>query len=118
LAININKVKYRDIHRHLLDDVELQVLHEIAKFLKVPHAVQTLLCAEKTPTHFSSSPFWTLEMLRVYQVICLQLKRPISICIVKIGGAKVSHQISPNDYFLRCLTIEKPTSLLQPLLVS
>jgi hypothetical protein len=79
-------VKYKDIHRHLLDDDELLVLRDITSFLKIPHAVQTTLCAEKTPTLSAVLPTYEdlLEMLRAYRVICPQLKRAISICIAKI----------------------------------
>ena len=79
-------MKYKDIHRHLLDDDELQVLRDIASFLKIPHAVQTTLCAEKTPTLSAVLPTYKdlLEMLRAYWVICPQLKRAISVCIAKI----------------------------------
>ena len=64
----------------------LRVLHDISTFLKVPHAVQTILCAEKTPTLSAVLPTYEdlLEMLRSYRVICPQLKRAILICIAKI----------------------------------
>jgi hypothetical protein len=79
-------VKYKDIHQHLFDDVELKTLRDIAEFLKVPHAVQTTLCGEKVPTLSAVLPTYEdlLEMLRAYKVICPQLWSAISICIAKI----------------------------------
>lgn len=79
-------MKYKDIHRHLLDDIELKVLRDIARFLKIPHAVQTTLCAEKTPTLPAVLPTYEdlLEMLRSFRVICPQLCSAISVCIAKI----------------------------------
>ncbi|KAF9471353.1 hypothetical protein BDN70DRAFT_764017, partial [Pholiota conissans] len=86
IDVLLNKVKYKDIHKHLLDDIELQVLHDIAEFLKVPHAVQTTLCGEKTSTLSAVLPTYEdlLEMLRAYKVICPQLRGAISVCISKI----------------------------------
>lgn len=86
IDVLLNKVKYKDIHKNLLDEVELRVLRDIAEFLKIPHAVQTLLCAEKTPTLTSVLPAYEdlLEMLRAYKIICPQLNHTISTCITKI----------------------------------
>jgi hypothetical protein len=82
----LNKVKYRDIHHHLFNDVELKTLQDIVEFLKVSHAVQTTLCGKKVPTLSAVLPTYKdlLEMLRAYKVICPQLLSAISVCIAKI----------------------------------
>lgn len=86
IDVLLNKVKYKDIHWHLLDDTELCVLRDIANFLKVPHAAQMTLCAEKTPTLSAVLPTYEdlLVMLNAYKIICPQLRRAIAVCITKI----------------------------------
>lgn len=86
IDVLLNKVKYKDIHQHLLDDMELCILQNIANFLKVPHAVQTMLCAEKTPPLSAVLPTYEdlLVMLNAYKAICQQLKHAIMACISKI----------------------------------
>ncbi len=71
IDVLLNKVKYKDIHKHLLDEIDLKVLQDIANFLKIPHAVQTLLCAERTPTLATVLPAYEdlLEMLRNFKII-------------------------------------------------
>lgn len=71
---------------NLLDKIELRVLQDIAEFLKIPHAVQTLLCAEKTPTLSCVLPAYEdlFEMLKAYKIICPHLNCAISTCIAKI----------------------------------
>ncbi|KAF4611154.1 hypothetical protein D9613_006646 [Agrocybe pediades] len=86
IDVLLNKVKHKDIHHHLLDDVQLQVLRDIAEFLRIPHAVQTILCAEKTPTLSWVLPRYEdlLDMLHLYRQACPQLQRAISVCVAKI----------------------------------
>lgn len=86
IDVLLNKVKYKDIHWHLLDDTELRILYDIANFLKVPHAVQMTLCAEKTPTLLAILPTYEdlLVMLSSYKIICPQLKCTITVCATKI----------------------------------
>ncbi|KAF9545853.1 hypothetical protein CPC08DRAFT_649252 [Agrocybe pediades] len=86
IDVLLNKVKYKDIHHHLLDDTHLAVLRDIAEFLRIPHAVQTVLCAEQTPTLSWVLPCYEdlLDMLRLYRQACPQLWRAVSVCIAKI----------------------------------
>ena len=74
------------MHKHLLDEIDLKILQDIANFLKIPHAVQTLLCAERTPTLATVLPAYEdlLEMLRNFKIICPRLNRTISTTILKI----------------------------------
>ena len=85
IDVLLNRVKYKDIHRHLLDEIDLKVLQDIANFLKIPHAVQTLLCTE-TPTLATVLPAYEdlLEMLRNFKIICPRLNHAISTTISKI----------------------------------
>jgi len=82
----LNKAKYRDIQKHLLSDMKLQVLRDISRFLSIPHSVQTFLCGEKTPTLSAVLPAYEdlLIMLHDFQAQCPQLKGSIAVCIAKI----------------------------------
>ncbi|KAF9542985.1 hypothetical protein CPC08DRAFT_650017 [Agrocybe pediades] len=82
----LSKAKYIDIKHHLLDETELQVLTDIANFLRIPHAVQTVLCGEKTPTLPHVLPAYEdlLEMLRYFKLKNPQLKTAVAVTILKI----------------------------------
>ncbi|KAF4617427.1 hypothetical protein D9613_006423 [Agrocybe pediades] len=82
----LSKAKYIDINHHLLDETELQVLTDIANFLRIPHAVQTVLCGEKTPTLPHVLPAYEdlLEMLRYFKLKNPQLKAAVAVTILKI----------------------------------
>ena len=86
IDVLLNKVKYKNIYKHLLDEIDLKVLQDIANFLKIPHAVQTLLCAERTPTLATFLPAYEdlLEMLWNFKIICPRLNHAILTIISKI----------------------------------
>jgi hypothetical protein len=44
------KPKHEDIAHHMLSDMALHILDDIRTFLRVPHIVQEIVSAEKTPT--------------------------------------------------------------------
>lgn len=82
----LKQVKQKDITHHALHEIELEVLGDICKFLEIPHSIQELLSAEKTPTLSWVLPEYEnmLCMLRDFREAYPQLRRTVSTSIAKI----------------------------------
>ncbi|KAJ6548091.1 hypothetical protein B0H10DRAFT_1851448, partial [Mycena sp. CBHHK59/15] len=74
----LNLDKYSDLKFMLLSDLELQVLRDVRQFLQVPHVVQELVSAEKTPT--------LCIVLPLYERLILML-RDLKLKLPKLGHA-------------------------------
>ena len=86
IEIFLNKAKQTEIAKHALSITDLEVLRDICKFLEIPHAVQELLSAEKTPTIPMTIPMYEslVEMYKLLQTSQPRLEPAISAAISKI----------------------------------
>lgn len=57
----LERPEHSDIADLVLDDMDLQVLSDVRKFLNVFHAAQQIVSAEKTPTLSIVIPIWQPE---------------------------------------------------------
>ncbi|KAJ6506004.1 hypothetical protein DFH09DRAFT_943442, partial [Mycena vulgaris] len=82
----LNLDKYSDLSYMLLSDLELQVLRDVRQFLQVPHVVQELVSAEKTPTLCIVLPLYErlILMLRDLERQLPKLGHAISAAIRKL----------------------------------
>ncbi|KAG5634695.1 hypothetical protein DXG03_005756, partial [Asterophora parasitica] len=60
VCIFLNENEQTNFSHHLLSHKQVEVLQDIHQVLKIPHAAQELLSAEKTPTLSLSLPVYTM----------------------------------------------------------
>ncbi|KII88822.1 hypothetical protein PLICRDRAFT_110575, partial [Plicaturopsis crispa FD-325 SS-3] len=78
---------HTDVDTHALEEKELQVLADILTFLQIPHCVQEIVSAEKTPTLTIVLPLYeklitVLNALKVHKLP--KLSHAISGCVQKL----------------------------------
>ncbi|KAJ7629923.1 hypothetical protein B0H17DRAFT_1164250 [Mycena rosella] len=99
--------KYSELSHLLLTDLELQVLRDVRQFLQVPHVVQELVSAEKTPT--------LCIVLPLYERLIIML-RDLKRQLPKLGHA-ISAAIRKLEEYLalsRCAPIYALAMVLHP----
>jgi hypothetical protein len=68
----LTKPKHQEIAHHALGDMALRVLDDIRTFLRVPHIVQEIVSAEKTPTLSIVLPIYE-KLIVMLNNLCSQL---------------------------------------------
>jgi hypothetical protein len=82
---------HSDLAKHLFTPTQFQVLHNICSILQIPHAVQELLSADKTPTLSQAIPAY--EAL-VHAWSNLQQKLPELAHYIGVGIAKIQEYVA------------------------
>lgn len=86
IHVFLNKFVNREIGQLALDPKEQQILADIRYFLQVPHAVQELLSAEKTPTLSMAMPAYEklIAVLRSLQAKLPGVSHSIAAAVRKL----------------------------------
>lgn len=99
----LRQVKQQDkaIAKLALKPMELVVLADIRKFLQVPHVIQEIVSAEKTPTLSLVVPMYEqlIEMLRDLQIKLPKLAHAIQASISKLEEYMEKTRSTPMHIF-------------------
>jgi hypothetical protein len=107
------KPKHHDISHHALSDIALRVLDDIRTFLRVPHIVQEIVSAEKTPTLSIVLPIYEklIVMLSNLRAQLPEIAHAINASIEKLeqylGYSRRTkiYGLAMGSYFLACCSL-------------